>query len=1079
MSIMDKKRFSPSVNIARDKGVELNYIPTPNAELVFNQIVNDYILGIRSFNIIGNYGTGKSAFLWAVEKILNGEKQFFKNSLVEFQKKNSFEFVHLIGDYKSLIDSFAFAFELGEQDYSTTEIIGYVNKRHKQLKKSNRALVIIIDEFGKFLEYAAKNNPEQELYFIQQFAEYINDFDKNILLITTLHQDFNSYSNLLTKNQRKEWDKVKGRLKELTFNEPVEQLLFLAAERINNSQKDLSKEKNFQKLFGAIKLSNAFPLRDYLKIEIAEKIFPLDILAASILTLSLQRYGQNERSLFSFLESSDYLGLNDFDSKRSPFYNLSSVFDYLNYNFYSSLSTKQNTDYTAWSAIKGAIERTEALEENVSLDAIKLVKAIGLLNIFSNSAAKLNDEFLGVYGKYGLGIKDTEEILESLVAYKIIRYQKHNSRYVLFEGTDVDIEIAINKAGEAIGSISNVLHHLDMYFDFPFVPAKKIYYEKGTPRFFAFRLSEDPETSLLPEDEIDGYINLIFSDSLKEKEIQNTSLQCEEAILFGYYKNTTEIKSLLYEIEKIKKAKEEHHLDAVAAHEFDSILESQIRLLNHFVIDSLYSEKSVISWYFNGKKRTISNRKSFNQLLSEICDKVYPLTPTFRSELVNRSRLTSPIFTARKNLIRALVANWKQKELKLEEGKFPPEKSIYYSLLKRTGIHHETKEGYTLSEPTDSSFRTFWNFCEEFLKSTKAEKKKLSDLEEMLMKRPYKLKRGFVDFWIPIFLFIKRNEFALFSDDGYIPNISDEVFDLIVKNPDDYQIKAFDITGERLKIFNSYRTFLDQTQQEQLSNQSFIETIKPFLTFLKGLTLYAKNTKKLDQKSIALRDAIANSKDPEKSFFVDFPKALGFTRLTAGKQLEDFVLQLQNSVREINLSYEKLINRFEQFLLSEIIGKNLAFPDYKNILQARFKNLESYQLQPRQKVFFQRLNSELDDRRSWLSSMAQACTGKALDAFTDDDEPLLYENLKEMIHELDNFTDISLADENPEREDIYKLEITSILEGLKRELVRIPKSKEKQVEEKEFAMKKLLTKDKYLNIAILTKLLKDQLNNGN
>ena len=35
-------------------------------------------------------------------------------------------------------------------------------------------MFIIVDEYGKFLEYAAKNNSEESLYFIQELAEFIN-----------------------------------------------------------------------------------------------------------------------------------------------------------------------------------------------------------------------------------------------------------------------------------------------------------------------------------------------------------------------------------------------------------------------------------------------------------------------------------------------------------------------------------------------------------------------------------------------------------------------------------------------------------------------------------------------------------------------------------------------------------------------------------------------------------------------------------------------------------------------------------------------------------------------------------------
>src|SRR5690606_17223629 len=107
--------------------------------------------------------------------------------------------------------------------------------------------LIVVDEFGKFLEYAAKESPEEELYFIQQLAEFANTPELPVLFITTLHQPFEDYALSLDKTQRNEWDKVKGRLTEVSFNEPVEQLLFLASERIKQKKYSCRIKVKYQK----------------------------------------------------------------------------------------------------------------------------------------------------------------------------------------------------------------------------------------------------------------------------------------------------------------------------------------------------------------------------------------------------------------------------------------------------------------------------------------------------------------------------------------------------------------------------------------------------------------------------------------------------------------------------------------------------------------------------------------------------------------------------------------------------------------------------------------------------------------
>lgn len=1071
--------YSPSVNIIRDAGGRLNYIPTPNAKKAFNQILNDYQIGIRSFNIIGAYGIGKSAFLWAFERNINRIDSYFSTVNNSFGKTKNFQFIRFVGEYSSLKATFSKQLGLNKKAYTTSDIIIQLDKYCKTQQASNKGVAIIIDEFGKFLEYAAKNNPESELYFIQQLAEYVNNLKHNVILVTTLHQDFNGYSRSLTNTQQNEWDKVKGRLKEITFSEPVEQLLFLASERLPKL-KIGEKEKNFGKLFQCIDNSKSFPLKDYFNISIAEQLLPFDILTAAILTLALQKYGQNERSLFSFIESNDQLGLRDFNSANNTYYNISCLYDYLIHNYYSVLTTKYNPHYTQWGAIRTAIERTEGLLNEHVNDAIKLVKTIGLLNVFASGSARIDFNFLCEYAKYSLKISTPGPIIKELENYKIIRFVKHSHKYILFEGTDLDIELAIDQAGNLVEKVTNVVHHLIKHFEFPYISAKSAYYDKGTPRYFEFHLSDVP-AKLIPDGEIDGYINLVFSEAITDKEMKAISENASQAIVYGRYKNNEEVRNLLFEIEKIEKVKENNLNDRVALRELDNILQHQVKLLNHYIIGNLYSDKSQVDWYFNGRKEKVSDQKSFNQLLSRICESIYSSTPRYKNEMVNKTRLSGVISTAKKSYLQHLTEHWSVQDIGFNSIKFPPEKTVYLSLLRETGIHRIAKDGFILGEPTDATFRELWETCDSFLKSTKNGKRNLQDLVDILSAPPFKLKKGFIDFWIPTFLFCKRDDFALYSEEGYIPTLSGETLDLVSREPGDYEVKAFDIGGVKLNIFNRYRLLLNQPEQSKASNATFIETIKPFLSFYKELPIYAKQTKTISKKAQALRDAIAFSKDPEETFFDNFPKALGFNIVQLQKnqqELETFAKQLQSCIKEIRTSYDNLINSFESFILSEVVGKQEKFEKYKISLQNRFSNIKKHLLLPYQRVFIQRVNSEIDDRRAWLSSIAQACIGKPFDAINDEEQAVLFDKFTDIVHELDNLCEISASGFNENEEIVLKLEMTSFVQGLQKNLVRLPKTKNKEYIQLQTAIKTKLSTDTQLNIATLAKLLEELLNNG-
>lgn len=1071
-----ENNFTTSVNILRDTDRDFNYIPTPNSLKVINQIVNDFKIGIRSFSIIGTYGTGKSSFLLALEQSLKGNRRYFEP---KFLVNPKVDFIKIIGSYVSLIDLLGDYFDLSTNTINKQDIIlSEIFNKYHAISGENKLLIILADEFGKFLEYASKNNPERELYFIQQLTEFCNNPKYNIVFISTIHQSFESYSFELSNSQKQEWIKIKGRFREITFNEPVEQLLFLASQYISEIKEvNISDEIVLECLDAAIKTKAFSCNQEFLNL-IAGKIYPLDILAANVLTLSLQKYGQNERSLFTFLSSTDHTGLSRFIKFRNTFYNLGNVYDYLNYNFYSFLSSKYNPDLGSWSAIRLALDRVERSFDHSINELELIVKTIGLINLFGAEGSELNNITLGNYFKVACGIDKASLLIDLLVKEQIIYFRKHRNSYILFEGTDLDIQTALIDAGNKIAEVTDVTTLLNQHFQFTPVLAKLSTFETGTPRYFEYVISEYP-IHRVPNGEIDGFINLIFNDKIDEGVIQRDSSTEKEAIVYCFFENSSEIKNLLFEIEKTKKVLDENSNDKVAKRELINIIDSQKRLLNHKISDSIFSNNSNIKWYFKGIRKTISNGKDFNKLLSQASSEVYFSTPTFKNELVNKHRIAQSIHTAKKNYLKALTNNWDKENLAFEHDKFPPEKTIYLTLLKVNGISPLRESSINpVSIGSASSFYAIWKASEEFLSSAKNERRRISDFVELLSKRPFKLKQGLVDFWIPTFLFLKRDDFAIFNEVGYIPELSDENLELISKYPSDYSIKTFDVEGVKLDIFNSYRTILNQTITSDFNNSSFIETIRPFIVFYKELPLYSKQTNRLSREAIKIREAIINSKDPEETFFDAFPNALGFTLYELkndASKLQLYIKRLQDAIRELRTSYDGLVGRFEEFICTEFIGSKVGFDEYKIQLQQRFRKLKKHLLLANQKTFVQRLDSLLDDKKSWLNSIAQSVTGKTLESFTDEDEIRLYEKFKALIFELDSLTNISNIEIDEEKEDIIGVKIDSFFSSINPKVVRVPKSKSAEIDKIKLALKNELSSDKTSNIAAVLNLLKELL----
>jgi dsDNA-binding SOS-regulon protein len=1067
------RKINTSVNIVRDINAEIDYLPTPNGVKTISLISNDFKKGLRSFNIIGSYGTGKSSFLWAFQKSLTNEKSFFNLNILNNPKT---EIINVVGEYGSLYEKLCDELEILSKNRSVKYLLNSLKLKYNAIKGKDRLLVILIDEFGKFLEFAAKNNSEKELYFIQQLTEFVNNQDLNIILVTTVHQNFEEYAYSVSASQKNEWIKIKGRFREITFNEPVDQLLYLASKRLKSSSNINNKDLDY--LNDLMIKSKCFQINSQFLVEISVNLFPLDIFSANIITAALQKYGQNERSLFSFLESTDEFGIQGFKSKNTGFYNLSFVYDYLYFNFYSFINSKYNPDFSNWKSIQNTIEKIDNLfiEENTKLKSI--IKIIGLFNIFCQNNFSLGKDLIINYANKTLGINDSKKLIEKLVAKKIIIYREYNKRYILFEGTDLDIQTALLEAGQKASQITDLSTLLNKYYQLPSIVAKEETYKKGTPRLFEYRITNQPLKET-PINEIDGFINLIFNDKISKEAVRDFSEKNKDSILYGYFKNSIKIKDILFEIEKINKVKSENLDDKIAVKELTSLYNHHINELNDIILNHHNTKLNSIIWYYNGEEIKLENKKKFNKQLSIICNKVYSKTPIFNNELVNKHKISPTIHTAKRNFFKSVVNNWDKVDLNFPDDKFPPEKTIYLTLFKNNGIDLNTDVSIindTISKKNKIHY--VWDVSCNFFDGCKISKRKVSELYTLLSHKPYKLKQGFLDFWIPSFLFIQRNEFALFNENGYIPNINEEVIELIGKYPEKFEIKTFDIDGVKLDIFNSYRSFLNQEDKVKFTNTTFIQTIKPFLTFYKNLPEYAKNTKRLSFEATSIRTSIANSKDPEKTFFEDFPSSLGFDLLKIKnnkKELHAYTVKLEESIREIRSCYDNLVTRFETFFNKEITQVDVDFIKYKKIIQIRYKNIKRHLLLPPQRNLLQRIDSEINDKIIWINSIVQCLHGVPLDKIKDEDENAIYDKLLKAFNELDDLLELSTTSFDENNETNISISINTLGQESKKRIIRIPKKKEKSINELENKIISILSKDENINMIVLSKILKEKL----
>lgn len=407
-----------------------------------------------------------------------------------------------------------------------------------------------------------------------------------------------------------------------------------------------------------------------------------------------------------------------------------------------------------------------------------------------------------------------------------------------------------------------------------------------------------------------------------------------------------------------------------------------------------------------------------------------------------------------------------------EKDKFPPEKTIYYSLLKNTGLH----TGNSFADaPTNEGVMTLWNESMRFLKSTVGKQRKISELIKTLSTQPFKLKQGFIDFWIPTFLFIKRQDFALYDVNrgAYIPNVDMLFFDLLQKHPADYAVKAFEVDGVKLDFFNQYRRFVNLGDEFNITTHSFIETIKPFLFFYKQLNDYTKHTRKFTHKStMRFRDVLATAKDPEKAFFEDLPNALGFTKkLKQDADIEEYGNVIQKAIRELCSCYTQLIDRLESRLVDGLGLSSADYNEYIAEIRQRMANIKLHLLTSKQKEFYHHIMTEYDNRTKWYQSICYPILDHKLESLRDEEEDKLTDDLVFLFRECEKYADISkktLSDSDV----AYSFDmVTNSGTSIRTQTYILPEKDKKRVSELEAKINAILSGNSNAEICALLEIL--------
>src|SRR5690606_25612580 len=100
-----------------------------------------------------------------------------------------------------------------------------------------RPVLLVIDEFGKNLEYFAASRSDGDPFLLQELAEMTQGQQAAPLIVITLqHLSFDDYVQSTSTSRRREWSKIQGRFQDIPYVETPSQSRRLIASALQQDE---------------------------------------------------------------------------------------------------------------------------------------------------------------------------------------------------------------------------------------------------------------------------------------------------------------------------------------------------------------------------------------------------------------------------------------------------------------------------------------------------------------------------------------------------------------------------------------------------------------------------------------------------------------------------------------------------------------------------------------------------------------------------------------------------------------------------------------------------------------------------
>ena len=595
-----------------------------------------------------------------------------------------------------------------------------------------------------------------------------------------MHQSLLAYAGSLNQTSRSEWKKIEGRFRPLRFLEDSQEIYGLAAEFVAA----LRQQTPASNAIGSQKVSSSVAERaveerwfDGVDTRHVSRLLgdcrPVTAAALHVLPRVVARLGQNERSLFAFIQEADLDGTVGTTE------------------VYKAFASAMRSDIGVGGAHRRWVETEDALARVSDEFQREALTAACLLQLgVSGERKHLGRAALELaVESRGTDARTASATVDALIDHKLLLHRKSNDDISIWHSADVDLATRVRDERSNRESDFSLVAFLNEHRPAPIVYPTRHNAQHGVARYFVGRyidtqsLLSTQTLEVLQEGDRWGSVYFVLADTAEEVArakgfLENHDMQANQPLVFVLPDSPIPVADAALEVAAIAALRQDEALlgeDPLVGRDLEE-LHSVARRHLDLVLHGLVSDRPTNTvWMHGGTRLDVNPDMPARIALSAILDARFHLTPKIANDQVMRDSPTRQIRTAQVRLILRIMEHGNRPDLGYARGDTSAEASLYRTVLQRTGLHCTRRAtGYFVrpEEIEDSGLREVWIKLRTYFTDPRGgSPKPLSEIVDVLRNAPI----GLPDGVIPILVMAGYRAFArivsMRTDGEYVPDI--------------------------------------------------------------------------------------------------------------------------------------------------------------------------------------------------------------------------------------------------------------------------------------------------------------------